>query len=388
MSDRRRRVSRRAIAALVFAIVTTAITPRDSSAQLPGRATRAVGNDSTPMQRQAAAEAELKTVRQLSREREQARRSLANGTVMHEGVVALRYDSVALDVRDRVVLHAATREAAAMISRLYGDDAATTFGTIALNAGPLPISGDTTQHAIWIRAEQPIAGTDDWRGSPMLVAPDLPLYIANFAARIAEATLSPAMRAWSGMPAEPASIVTWRAAASALSTANSSVAERCRTGSVASCAAVLEYDSTTTPLQTFYAPSDYQLLVARFSPSQRDSIRDPLARRCIMSDDATACSEFVQRLALTSPVPRSVRASVISLALETGGPHAFSRLREAKDGVREQLGAAAGIPADSLTRLWIQRVNDSSRSTASVPFAALAWTALLLLATNRRPSCS
>jgi hypothetical protein len=387
MSDRRRHASTRAITALIFALVATGVTARISSAQLPGPATRAVGNDSTPMQRYAAAQAELKTVRQLFADREQARRSLAGGSVMHEGIVALRYDSVALGVRDLVILGTAAREASALINHLYGDDAATTIGTIALSASPLPITGDTTRHGLWIRSEQSMSGVEDWRGISMLAAPDLTLYIANFAARIAESKVSPALRAWSPMPEESASTVAWRAAASALSTANSSVAQRCRAGSVASCTTVLEYDSTSTPLHTFFAPSDYPLLVARFSPSQRDSIRDPLARRCILSDDATACSEFVQRLTLTSPVPRSIRASVISLALETGGPHAFSRLQMAPGAVREQLAAAAGIPADSLTRLWLQRVNESSHPVDGVPLAALVWTAVFLLATSRRPTC-
>jgi hypothetical protein len=388
MCDRHQHVLTRAITALSFAMVATAFTARVSSAQMQGRTSRAVGIDSTPMQRYAAAQAELKTVRQLSSERDQARRSLAGGTVIHEGVVALHYDPAALTLSDRVVLGAAAREASAMISKLYQDDAAATFGTIALNASALPIAGDTTRHGLWIRTEQPTPDTDDWRGITMQVAPDLPLYIANLAARSAESKVSPALRAWSGMPAQSTSTVAWRTVASALSTANSSVAQRCRAGSVASCAAVLDYDSTTTPLQTFYAPSDYPLLVARFSPSQRDSILDPLARRCIMGDDAFACSEFAQRLTLNSPLPRSVRSSVISLALETGGPHAFSRLRAAQGSVREQLAVTAGIPADSLTRLWIQRVNESSRPSGGVPLAALVWTAVFLLATNRRPTCS
>ena len=275
-----------------------------------------------------------------------------------------------------------------MINELYRDDAATTFGTITLNASPLPIAGDSTRHALWIRTEQPTAGYDDWRGHTMLVAPDVPEYIATLAARLAETKVSPAMRAWSSMPARLATIGSWHAVGSALSKANSLVAQRCLAGSVTSCTAVLDYDATAAPLQTFYSPSDYPLLVARYSEPQRDSIRDPLAQRCLVRNDATACSEFVQRLTLNSPVPRTVRTSVISLALETGGPHAFSRLRAAQGGVRDQLAAAAGIPADSLTRLWIQRVNDSSRSTAGSPLAALVWTALLILATNRRPKCS
>ena len=83
---------------------------------------------------------------------------------------------------------------------------------------------------------------------------------------------------------------------------------------------------------------------------------------CTNGHFQATCDSIVRSIpldAIPSPVPATVRRSLVRYALMTGGPGAFDRLASAEGTISDRLAAVSRIPTDSLVRRWQQALVDS-----------------------------
>lgn len=156
----------------------------------------------------------------------------------------------------------------------------------------------------------------------------------------------------------------------------SSRARRCLDGAPEECRLLLELDEGATPLLAAYDASDLPGLFERMDLSARI----PGRANCIGKRDASACAELVRQGRVQPPHPVSTRArqSLFAYAIAAGGEQAWLRLHQAQGRpLADQLGAAAGMSADSLLQSWQRDLRAGRRTTTAglTPslLLALAW---------------
>ena len=159
-------------------------------------------------------------------------------------------------------------------------------------------------------------------------------------------------------------------------------ARRCLRGAPEECRLLLELGDGPIPRLDAYEPTDLPGLFERMWLSERI----PGRANCVGKRDGRACAELV-RLGRIEP-PHSVslrtRQSLFIYAITAGGGDAWLRLHRAQGRpLAEQLGAAAGMPVDSLLASWQHDLLRGRRTTVagSVPslLLALAWSVIGVL---------
>ena len=89
---------------------------------------------------------------------------------------------------------------------------------------------------------------------------------------------------------------------------------------------------------------------------------DPLVRRCVEADDASACDQLLSTLEWVSSVPTSsdIRGHFFWYAVRTGGEGAWARaLERAEAPIPELLEHVSGLPLEELATLWRSRLIES-----------------------------
>lgn len=139
-----------------------------------------------------------------------------------------------------------------------------------------------------------------------------------------------------------------------LATAPSKATRACLEGEVTSCMTALGLGIEGDEIDAWYSPTDKQALVVESPPlsllrKNRDEYRD-----CVDVALLEACNALLRHYPGSwAPLPGSVRASLLGLALDRGGQGAWERLLQDRSmDAEEALALASGLSAIDLVELW------------------------------------
>ena len=173
-----------------------------------------------------------------------------------------------------------------------------------------------------------------------------------------------------------------------LVTSLSAAATRCFAGSTLWCARVLGIDPLADPWLDLYDAAGRRLFVARRWDWLRSARwrgfaeRAELFRQCVDSRLDDACLRLLHmELSYPSALPeRGVRSLVLE-ARVIGGEGTFTRLiADTTAPLGDRLAAAAGVPLDSLLRVWHARMLEAAPARTRVGSVS-AWMSFLVVAT-------
>ncbi|MDH3272442.1 MAG: hypothetical protein OEN56_13980 [Gemmatimonadota bacterium] len=159
---------------------------------------------------------------------------------------------------------------------------------------------------------------------------------------------------WSGNPLvpEPMDAVYRRVA-----TTRSDASRACLGGEISECESALGLGTSRTveQIRAWYAPDERRALVETGGNYDRTAL--PQRRACI-DGSVDACDGLLARFTGDwTPLDRTVRASLLSHALEQGGEDAWTRLAEDPDMTpTEAIEHAARLPIDEVVAGWRDRL--------------------------------
>ena len=147
--------------------------------------------------------------------------------------------------------------------------------------------------------------------------------------------------------------------------ARSVAVRRCLGGDLDACTTSLGLSDDEVPFAENYTPEERRDRViewAGYDPVRRrltntlrwtEASRQEL-ERCAELDTPDACDGFIERAqGAFTPLPQYVNESIVAMALEEGGPSAWTRLLEDPSmSAREALSYASGMSVDDLIAEW------------------------------------
>lgn len=163
--------------------------------------------------------------------------------------------------------------------------------------------------------------------------------------------------------------------------AGSQAAHDCATGSTPRCLQALGLTPVADPAFALFNEDQRRDMIERNATRFRRS--DPgQYTRCTIGHVQAMCDSIVGSIpldAIPSPVPPTVRRSLVRYALITGGPGAFDRLASAEGTISERLATVSKMPTDSLVQRWQQALVDSRATSTAIDFetatSAVLWAA-------------
>jgi hypothetical protein len=176
-----------------------------------------------------------------------------------------------------------------------------------------------------------------------------------------------------------------------LVTSHYRVGRDCFVGSIASCRSVLGLDTPVDPARVFQTPAEQREVLKEIVVGYLESETRAGLTACSSGNDS-ACAELLTRLAradrLSRPVGNIARQSLARTALVLGGREAYARLMsDSTAPIPLRLAAAAGLPLDSLLRVWHASVIAARPRPVAVPafgaLAGLGWIAVFGLCALR-----
>ncbi|HVX40475.1 MAG TPA: hypothetical protein VHB25_12965 [Gemmatimonadaceae bacterium] len=164
--------------------------------------------------------------------------------------------------------------------------------------------------------------------------------------------------------------------------ADSRVAHDCAAGDVRACLEAFQLVPIANPAFELYDAAQQREIIDRHGYLLRQS--DPAAYDdCMMRSVRAACVKILSGMpaeAIPQPIPASLRQSLVQYALWVGGSGAFDRLVNTPGAPREQLEAAAKMPAESLVAQWrtasVATRSGSRAIDLGTALASIAWAAL------------
>lgn len=159
------------------------------------------------------------------------------------------------------------------------------------------------------------------------------------------------------------------------------VARRCYDGNTSDCQIALALIPVPDPAtQWFDSAGRHQFVSGGGDFGRR--FRRVDANKCLAGNDST-CIALIRSYpvnGLPDPVTVARRHSVAQLAAMVGGAGSMERMLLTPGTPGDRIAAAAGIPIDSLLRLWVARAQHSTLASqdmsAAIAGASLVWIAL------------
>jgi len=186
------------------------------------------------------------------------------------------------------------------------------------------------------------------------------------------------LRSWLDVQPGPDTIPTsrWLNLRLNLVASNATIGRQCFEGDMRACHQALGFLPTTDPITEWYGPSGRRQLVRAHEWSVRRG-NGAATRRCLDGSDEGCVTALRAAPSVHLQIAPGLRASLVQFALQMGGPGAFERLFRSRGTPAERLAETAGVPVDSIVRLWHARVRDTrARSEAMTPEIAamsLVW---------------
>ncbi len=192
--------------------------------------------------------------------------------------------------------------------------------------------------------------------------------------------LPPEIEDWSGgEPRIPPSRLPW--VARELIATPSTAVRRCFRGDLDWCAEALGLNGTVAGWERWYTAEERRHYIRTRTQAYGDR-ETAIWEGCVQAGMDDACDVFLADREPLIPLSPEARASLLGLALWTGGSGAFQRLRAA-DGepLLDGLAAAAEVPRDSLLAAWRSAVLEARSSAwaglARSPLSLFFWLVLL-----------
>jgi len=173
-----------------------------------------------------------------------------------------------------------------------------------------------------------------------------------------------------------------------VATRRSQVTRACLAGDVSACASALSLGTRRqdlAQLSEWYTPEERRALVVAWRPELMSRFDRPERTRCVEGRDHAVCDEFLTSFGSMrrdwSPLPPSVRETLLAYAVERGGPGAWERLLEDPDMEPGQaLEHASGSTLPELLAGWRARLVEHRPETfedlAPSTGLSLVWTIL------------
>lgn len=142
-----------------------------------------------------------------------------------------------------------------------------------------------------------------------------------------------------------------------LATAPWTAVRSCYAGDIAACGRALGLTVGANPLDSWYGIEDRRRLVDRASATW-GLRRLPETRACLQQGDAAECDAALRTVPaefVSPPLGGVARGLLTDVALELGGHGAYERLADGRGPIAARLVDAAGVPTDSLVRVWRAR---------------------------------
>ncbi len=170
----------------------------------------------------------------------------------------------------------------------------------------------------------------------------------------------------------------------------SPVAQACHDGSLAACRVALALVGDADTVALWYdAPLQRAMIATRGRDTVITPFLGPLHRACVEQGDDRTCREMLVGAGVQAPLGSLARSELLRLALVTGGPSAYERLRSAEAGVTgATLEIISGTPMDSLLHVLHAEIlrgrPPSPAPDVQTLFVASAWVVLSLAVVRRR----
>jgi hypothetical protein len=194
--------------------------------------------------------------------------------------------------------------------------------------------------------------------------------------------LDPTFRTWLGgsLPVDTVPSTAWADARIQLLSSPTTVARRCYAGDLGACKLALLLEPSDDPLMQWYDAADRRRFVreGRGEYLRRFDRNPALGETCLAGSDS-ACIEAIRGAVGRMPdaVPSSSRLQLAQLAATIGGTGAMERLLSTPGQPSARISAAAGIPTDSLLKIWLDRARATQPGSQDMSFgiaaSSLAW---------------
>ncbi len=160
-----------------------------------------------------------------------------------------------------------------------------------------------------------------------------------------------------------------------LVTAPSQAVRACQAGDLLRCLDAVGVRPMQDPLRELYSPEERVALARELVPGTRN-----LNSGCLVQGRAAACDSLLRDHNLALPLSQDSRRLLVRFALADGGAGALRRLRETAGTLGERLGAAAGVPVNSLVAEWRARAVAARPDPVTAPgrtaVSTLCWAGL------------
>jgi hypothetical protein len=181
--------------------------------------------------------------------------------------------------------------------------------------------------------------------------------------------------------AEELGITDWGAVRFDVLSSRSLLGPRCYRGEIGACTMLVGLHGVDDPVMAWYdslarfdAVNDNAERARRFSRESAD--------RCLAGDDA-ACGRALHAMHMFEQPPggNASRDALMRQALLIGGEGALDRLLLAKGTAGDALAAAAGVPLDSVVKVWHRQLQNASVASDDMSplmiIVALGWIGIL-----------
>lgn len=139
----------------------------------------------------------------------------------------------------------------------------------------------------------------------------------------------------------------------------------CFLGDIKACRVYLGLDTVGDPIHALFDSSGRRLLVK--SELSRATMASRVGTdRCLSGSD-DACIAVLNLIGMSPLSNPFERVSLVTHALNAGGPLAAERLIVTPGSARDALAAAAGVPLDSLIADWQRHLSERSGTAGNVP---------------------
>ena len=131
------------------------------------------------------------------------------------------------------------------------------------------------------------------------------------------------------------------------------------------------------------------MVTASESPLDADSLFF-VDRRACLDGAPTSCERIIHRVRIPDPFSSTLRATLVTHALELGGRGALDRLAESgmEPSPVHLLAQVAGVSEDSLVASWQRRtarsLEEERGSQLPLTLAVLGWATLAFVGASRR----
>lgn len=214
---------------------------------------------------------------------------------------------------------------------------------------------------------------------PAIMAVALRHEVLNALARDADA----ALKHWLGdqLPHDTAPSSAWSRARVELLSSHAAVSRRCYAGSVRDCRIALGLQAADDPVTQFLDSDDRRRLADELPGYEARRRRFPRQMEACLAGSDIACIEVLRSSPnIPAPLHSWHRLSVLQLAADIGGAGSMERVLTTSGTPAERIAAGAGIPTDSVIRLWVDRARHVSPPSEDISLGIAASSVVWILA--------